>query len=644
MSVATNAFLGSVGAKLSGPRLAVETCARRLAALGSWPELSHANADARGRELTMHWRRDGGSGDAEVVGHLSWHGPAHIGPEELATEATIQARCGLMAIHGREQATPRRIGLEVASVTAGLLAAQGILAAVVGALRGLPAVEAHTSVLQAGLVLASHHLALATCPSEPQPAGGGDGPGPPFPTADGAWIELETLDPERWRSFWLGLGIDASDVGRAWTNFRRRYNTAVCSLPSGLHEATGRHSLAALVAAAQAAGMSLVTVRSYPEVLVEWGPSAAWPIANPTSTRLEARQRLGTTTAPPGRCSSRGQLPLEGLRVVEATNRIQGPLGGQLLRMLGAEVVLIEPPGGDPARMVGPYAGDTGAFFRCFNRGKASLELDLSGAAGQATLLDLVVDADVFIHNWRPGKAEAWGLEADDLARGNPGLVYVEASGWGPVPERCQLMGTEFMVQAYAATGSGLYPEETPPFPSRVLLVDYLAGLLVCEAALSGLYRRERGGRGWRVQTSLLTAAMALQAHVLEDLAAGRGQGRRGGRPVWGLFDYPLPTADGAVVVSVDEAGFARLCRALKVDSAPDRSTTEDRLARRIAARSGQEVEGLLLAAGIPCALAAADLIGLTTDPRLSSLFESVGGTCLAPASPWRFEPSARRP
>ncbi len=645
MSVAAGvvAPLGSVEATVSGPPLAVQTCARRLAALGAWPELSLTAPG--GRELTMRWRQNGGNGHTEVRGRLSWYGPAPLGPEALATEAIIQARCGLMEVHGREQGKPRRIGLEAASVAAGLLAAQGVLAGLIGGLRGRPVNDAHTSVLQAGLVLASHHVAIATCPSEPRPAGGGDGPGPPFPTADGRWVELETLDPERWRSFWVELGANAGDLGRAWTSFRRRYERAVCSLPTGLHDATARRSLADLVAAAGRAGVSLVPVRGYPEVLVEWTPSSAWPIATPTSTPLETGRHPGMKSNAEHHDPGSGPLPLEGLRVVEATNRIQGPLGGQLLRMLGAEVVLVEPPGGDPARIVGPYAGETGAFFGCFNRGKASVQLDLSSTAGRAALLDLVADTDVFIHNWRPGKAAAWGLEADDLAQCNPGLVYVEASGWGSVPKRCQLVGTEFMVQAYAGIGGALNPEGTLPFPSRVLLVDYLAGFLVCEAALAGLYRRERGGRGWRVHTSLLTAAMAFQAHVLEDLAAGQEQRRRGGRPVWDVLDQPLAAADGTVVVDIDdEIGYARLCRALDVDPGPDRASSDKRLVERIATRRAQDVEELALAVGVPGAVASTNLVELATDPRLSHLFERIGGTCLVPASPWRFEPPAGRP
>ncbi len=645
MSVAAGvvAPLSSVEATVSGPPLAVQTCARRLAALGAWPELSLTAPG--GRELTMRWRQNGGNGHTEVRGRLSWYGPAPLGPEALATEAIIQARCGLMEVHGREQSKPRRIGLEAASVAAGLLAAQGVLAGLIGGLRGRPVNDAHTSVLQAGLVLASHHVAIATCPSEPRPAGGGDGPGPPFPTADGRWVELETLDPERWRSFWVELGANAGDLGRAWTSFRRRYERAVCSLPTGLHDATARRSLADLVAAAGRAGVSLVPVRGYPEVLVEWTPSSAWPIATPTSTPLETGRHPGMKSNAEHHDPGSGPLPLEGLRVVEATNRIQGPLGGQLLRMLGAEVVLVEPPGGDPARIVGPYAGETGAFFGCFNRGKASVQLDLSSTAGRAALLDLVADTDVFIHNWRPGKAAAWGLEADDLAQCNPGLVYVEASGWGSVPKRCQLVGTEFMVQAYAGIGGALNPEGTLPFPSRVLLVDYLAGFLVCEAALAGLYRRERGGRGWRVHTSLLTAAMAFQAHVLEDLAAGQEQRRRGGRPVWDVLDQPLAAADGTVVVDIDdEIGYARLCRALDVDPGPDRASSDKRLVERIATRRAQDVEELALAVGVPGAVASTNLVELATDPRLSHLFERIGGTCLVPASPWRFEPPAGRP
>src|SRR5439155_19481455 len=153
------------------PQLAIDTCARRLGFLLDGLGPRH-QADRR----------------------ISWHGPARFSPDRPGSEACIQAICGLMEVNGRDRGVPRRLGLEVASVAAGLLAAQGTMAADIAGLRGQPVPVMHTSVLQAGLLLLSHYFVVATglgdaVPGPPLPA-----PGPPFRSADGRSFEIETLD------------------------------------------------------------------------------------------------------------------------------------------------------------------------------------------------------------------------------------------------------------------------------------------------------------------------------------------------------------------------------------------------------------------------------------------------------------------
>lgn len=562
---------------------------------------------------------------------ISWHGPAKVAPELPASEATVQALSGLMHLHGRDQGRPRRIGLEVASIAAGTLAAQGTLAALIGRSRGHPVTRVKTSVLEAALVFACHYVAAATTDDEtlfPPPQ---SEPGPPFASSDGRWVEIEVLDPEAWKAFWYHLGAAEADLGRAWALFRARYYTSSCSLPPGLHQATARHSLAELASIAAEHRVSLTPVRHLDEVLAHPGWSAGHPVlddlGSPPPRTAVASDRGPVPT---------GDLPLAGIRVVETTTRMQGPLAGLLLQMLGAQVTKIEPPGGDFGRVVSPSAGGTGSFFLCLNRGKDSVELDLSSPSGRAEMTDLVAGTDVFLHNWRPGKAAQWGLEADDLARVNPTLVYTEASGWGALEGPARLLGTDFLVQAHAGLGDGICPEGEPAVPGRVLLTDCMGALNTCEGMLRGLYRREQTGRGCRVGTSLFAGAMSLQAHVLEAMAGGREERRRQGRPLWGPLDRPLDTTDGVLVVTADDDALRVLCRVCGVSPG---AGADEAVAERLAAGSATEWEQLLVESGVPCMVIdpGADPSALPADPRLGDLFEPLAGTAVVPRSPWSF-------
>ena len=587
----------------TGPQRAVDTCTRRLQGIDGLA--------------------DGGPADLAVT----WHGPARFDPGRPGSEASVQALCGIMEVNGRDEGTPRRLGLEVASVAAGLLAAQGGLAAAVAGLRGQPVPVVHTSVLQAGLLLLSHYFVVATGLGDAVPGPPLPDPGPPFRSADGHWFEIEMLDAELWKDFWTRLGVAADpDLGRAWTLFRWRYERAACTMPPGLHQAASRRSLAELRRVAAEAEVSLTPLRGYADVLAEPGLGAL--AGYPTVRSQVGEERDEDPGATPRLAGDGQQLPLAGIRVVEATSRIQGPFAGMLLRMLGADVVRVQPP-----------EGDYGRAALCLHRGKEAVRLNLATPAGRAELAELIGGADVFLHNWRPGKAAQWGLEFDDLALRHPGLVYANTSGWGDRPLSSHLVGTDFLVQAWAGMGDGLNPEGEPAFPSRVILCDLFGALVGAEGILNGLYRRERTGYASEVRSSLLAGAMALQAHVLDDIAQGKEEGRRQGRPLWGILDRPVATADGMVAMSVDDdEGFRRLCRLCHLDPAgASRAATEAQLATRLLDGTAAEWEQLLLDAGVPSAVVCESLATVPADPRLAHLFEPVGIGGLAPRSPWSF-------
>jgi crotonobetainyl-CoA:carnitine CoA-transferase CaiB-like acyl-CoA transferase len=181
---------------------------------------------------------------------------------------------------------------------------------------------------------------------------------------------------------------------------------------------------------------------------------------------------------------------------------VQGPLAGHALRLLGATVTRVEPPGGDPLRGVPPMAGECSARYRALNRGKHVAELDLGTSAGRRELRHLVAGADVFVHNWAPGRAERWELDAPQLAAANPRLVYAWASGWGDALGRRPPIGTDYLVQAY----SGLAWSA----PSLMTVTDVLGGLVCAQGVVAGLLAAARTGRGQRVDSSLLSAAGIL--------------------------------------------------------------------------------------------------------------------------------------
>ncbi len=550
---------------------------------------------------------------------MSWYGRGPQGATTPGSEACIQALSGLMELHGRDSGRPRRLGLEVASVAAGILATQGVLAGMVARGRGMALSAVHTSVLEAGCQIVTPYVAMASTAgwTTPPPA---STPGPPFPTMEGHWVEIEVLDPADWLAFWSRFGLDGPLLGRAWHNFLNRYETATCALPPELFAVTSRQTLAELTAAAAATGVTLCRLRSPAEVASD-RPAPPWRI-DPTAV----------PGAPLARAQIDDRLPLAGLKVVEATRRTQGPLAGHFLQLLGADVIRIESPGGDLTRGMPPLAGDMGAVFLAFNRGKRALELDLKRPAGRAELLALVASADVFLHNWRPGRAAELALDAEDCAAANPALVYAQASGWGGI-EGHPVVGTDFLVQATAAMGHFLSPPDEAPFPTRLVVADVLGALVAAEAVLAGLVLRQSSGRGCRLESSLLGATMSLEAHVLDAVASGREAGRLDGRPLWGPFDRPLDTADGllSVTVSTDEdrARLGRVCGA----TWPGEATIVERLRHRPA----QHWEDVLLAAGIPAAVVCRDLSDLGPG-RLGDLLDPAEG-CFVPAAPWQWVP-----
>ncbi|GAB2669951.1 hypothetical protein GCM10027271_32620 [Saccharopolyspora gloriosae] len=545
--------------------------------------VAHVAADVHARLTTAV------PDDAARCG-IDWSGPVRA---PLPDEAAVQAACGIMHVHGRAAGLPVALGVDYASVVAGVLAAQGTLAAAIARARGAHRTEVRTSVAQAALLSVQQYLAVADVDPDDDPQRP-EGVRPPFTTSDGVRCELETLDAEPWLRFWRALGADKPAIAHGWWPFQQRFGTARCALPAELHEVIGRTRYAEVRAAAADSGVAVLPVRE--------DPSSPWEVAAGTSAPLPA--------APARDWGVPAGAPLEGFVVVESTRRIQGPVAGHVLRMLGAEVIRVEPPGGDPMRGLPPMAGDCSVRYRSLNDGKRTVEVDIKSAAGRRELNDLVAGAEVFVHNWAPGKAAQLGLDADDLVRASPGLVYAHASGWGDAAGPNPPLGTDFLVQAGSGLAAALTPPGTPAAPSLMTLTDVLGGLACAWGVLEGLLRRVRTGEGSRVDTSLLSAASLVP--------------RPARRPA--PWSGPLRTEDGFLVLP-REIGpdIAKAVFDSEAGDLVDRCRTRR---TEIWTRRGAEV-------GVDLTPVCTDLRSLSTDDR----FRAALGRAehLFPLPPWEF-------
>lgn len=204
--------------------------------------------------------------------------------------------------------------------------------------------------------------------------------------------------------------------------------------------------------------------------------------------------------------------PLEGVRVVDFTEIIAGPLAGRLLAELGAEVIKVEPPWGEPWRLTQRFTATESRTFMTYNRGKRSLPLDLTTPESREILARLIPQCDVALVNFRPDVAARLGVDYDTLAAVNPRLVYCELTAYGRQGPDAHRPGYDMIIQAM----TGMIAAETKTVddvPSWVWsspLIDTSAGVGMAGSVCAALYARERTGRGQKIETSLLAMSLTL--------------------------------------------------------------------------------------------------------------------------------------
>jgi formyl-CoA transferase len=222
--------------------------------------------------------------------------------------------------------------------------------------------------------------------------------------------------------------------------------------------------------------------------------------------------------------------PLDGIRVVDFTEYIAGPYCTMLLADMGADVVKVERPEGDPWRHTAPVAPYESRGFLGVNRGKRSIALDLEREEARAVARKLAGGADVVTVNYRPGVAERLGLGYESLSSGNPALVYCENTAFGRSGPYQGRPGYDILSQA--ATGMIVYENKiergVPQFITTIAVADLTTGMFMAFAIVNALYVRARSGRGQRIDTSLFASGLAAQYRPLLSIEATDAPVREG--------------------------------------------------------------------------------------------------------------------
>ncbi|MEM9409185.1 MAG: CoA transferase [Acidobacteriota bacterium] len=357
--------------------------------------------------------------------------------------------------------------------------------------------------------------------------------------------------------------------------------------------------------------------------------------------------------------------PLDGIRIIDLTAVVSGPLATLQLADQGADVIKVEPTVvGDLTRPMGTQRNETSAIFASLNRNKRSLAIDLRQSAGRELLLDLAGTADVFIQNFRAGAIDRMGLGEAAVRERRPDVVYVSIAGFGhsgPFSGRgvydplIQAASGMAHAQGQAPGGSG------DPRLVRSIVCDKVTALTASQAITAALFARERGAGGQHVRLSMLDAAIAFhwsdmmwrQTFLGEDVTV---------TPDLADSFYLTRTLDGWVIcVDGTDAAFGLFCDAVErpdLKEDPRFATLLDRMMRPGEFRA--EVEGilgnyesdalcaLLDEAGVPCAKVNS-LDDLLTDPQvehnglLQEVDHPMGGRMRVPGSPVHFEQTPTR-
>lgn len=348
---------------------------------------------------------------------------------------------------------------------------------------------------------------------------------------------------------------------------------------------------------------------------------------------------------------------LEGIRVADFTQMMQGPWATQKLADMGADVIKVERIGGEWERQLhagGELLNGVSPFFLAMNRNKRSIEVDLKSDGGREVALNLIETSDVLVENFRPGVMERLGLGYEDVQAVNPEIIYVSASGFGPDGPYAERPGQDLLLQAMSGLARYTGRKGDPPTPVGTAIVDEHAASQIALSTMMALFHKIRTGAGQRVDANLLNASIDFQCQEItaamnldvdfERSEEGIAQAWLGGP--YGIYE----TADGYIAIAMSPldtlADLFDEDRLRNFDSPKDEYEHRDEIKRTVESHTRKkptdELLELLLEADV-WAGPVNDYQDLAADPQVkhNNMFVDIehpqGGTFTTVGIPCRF-------
>ena len=303
--------------------------------------------------------------------------------------------------------------------------------------------------------------------------------------------------------------------------------------------------------------------------------------------------------------------PLTGVRVLDFTMYVAGPYCTRLMADMGAEVIKVEPPGGEIMREAPPFQGEVSAYFGHLNCGKKSIELDLKQPDSIAAIKRLLPSIDVVLENYRPGVMARLGLDYESLVTEKPDIIYCSISGYGQHGADATKPAFATIINASSGFDMMMMDYETSldrPLRHRSNAPDFMGGVHACASICAALFGRERSGRGQRIDVAMIDAIHNMMAYEY--------QATQVENPAKVPIFAPIRASDGFLMVApVSPANFAALARAVDREELIDDPRFADSASRMdnwdelltiieaaISTLTAEEAESRIITAGCPCA------------------------------------------